>query len=97
LKPASTTPRSYGRRHRSWHHGNVHATHNERRRGQRPGNHGQVPATHNERCREQLPEHYDQLPLLCSGFCSKLRAQRRGTSLGPFVCGARVFSLCLSH
>jgi hypothetical protein len=27
LKPASTTPRSYGRRHRSWHHGHVHATH----------------------------------------------------------------------
>jgi hypothetical protein len=34
LKPAPTTPRSYGRRHRSWHHGHVHATHNERRRGQ---------------------------------------------------------------
>ena len=33
LKPASTTPRSNGRRHRSWHHGHVHATHNERRRG----------------------------------------------------------------
>jgi hypothetical protein len=32
LKPASTTPRSYGRRHRSWHYGHVHATHNERRR-----------------------------------------------------------------
>jgi hypothetical protein len=28
LKPASTTPRSYGRRHRPWHHGHVHATHN---------------------------------------------------------------------
>jgi hypothetical protein len=28
LKPASTTPRSYGCRHRSWHHGYVHATHN---------------------------------------------------------------------
>ena len=35
LKPVWTTPRSYGRRHRSWHHGHVHATHNERRRGQR--------------------------------------------------------------
>jgi hypothetical protein len=32
LKPAPTTPRSYGRRHRSWHHGHVRATHNERRR-----------------------------------------------------------------
>jgi hypothetical protein len=39
LKPASTTPRSYGRRHRPWHHGHVHATHNERRRGQRPVHH----------------------------------------------------------
>jgi hypothetical protein len=29
MKPASTTPRCYGRRHRSWHHGNLHATHNE--------------------------------------------------------------------
>ena len=29
-----------------------------------------------------------------SGFCSKLRAPRRGTSLGPFVCGARACSLC---
>jgi hypothetical protein len=35
VKPSLTTPRSYGRRHRSWHHGHVHATHNERRRGQR--------------------------------------------------------------
>jgi hypothetical protein len=33
----------------------------------------------------------------CSGFCSKLRAPRRGTSLGPFVCGARAFSLCSSQ
>ena len=33
LIPTSTTPRSYGRRHLSWHHGHVHATHNERRRG----------------------------------------------------------------
>jgi hypothetical protein len=32
LKTAATTPRSYGRRNRSWHHGHVHATHNERRR-----------------------------------------------------------------
>ena len=37
LKPAST-----GRRHRSWHHGSVHATHNERRRGQRRVHHDQV-------------------------------------------------------
>ena len=36
LKHAPTTPRSYGRRHRSWHHDHVHATHNERRRGKRP-------------------------------------------------------------
>jgi hypothetical protein len=42
LKPASATSRSYGRRHRSWHHGHVHATHNARRRGQRPAHHDQV-------------------------------------------------------
>ena len=41
LRPASTTPRSYGRRHRSWHHGHVHATHNERRCGKRPVHHDQ--------------------------------------------------------
>ena len=44
LKPASITPRSYGRRHRSWHHGHVHATHNEWRRGIRPVHHDQVHA-----------------------------------------------------
>ena len=44
LRPASTTPRSYGRRHRSWHHGHVYATHNERRRGKRPVHHDQVHA-----------------------------------------------------
>jgi hypothetical protein len=44
LKPASTTPRSYGRRYRSLHHGHVHATHNERRRVQRPIHHDQVHA-----------------------------------------------------
>jgi hypothetical protein len=27
-------------------------------------------------------------PLQCSGFCSKLRASQRGTSLASFVCGA---------
>ena len=42
LKPASNAPRSYGRRHRSWHYGHVHATHNERRRGKRPVHHDQV-------------------------------------------------------
>ena len=44
LKSASTTPRSYGRKHRPWHHGHVHATHNERRRGQRRAHHDQVHA-----------------------------------------------------
>jgi hypothetical protein len=43
LKPASTTPRSYGRRHRSCHYGQVHETHNERRREQRPVHRDQVP------------------------------------------------------
>jgi hypothetical protein len=77
LKPASTAPRSYGRMHRFWHHGHVHVTHNERRRGQRPlhydqlyawrrghrlGHRDQVPATHNERRRERRPEHHDQVP-----------------------------------
>jgi hypothetical protein len=44
LRPASTTPRCYGRRNRSWHHGHVHATHNEQRRGKRPVHHDQVHA-----------------------------------------------------
>jgi hypothetical protein len=75
LIPAST-PRSYGRRHRSWHHGHVRATHIERRRGQRPVHHDQVhawrrgrrpkhydkiSATHNERRRGQRPWHCDQI------------------------------------
>jgi hypothetical protein len=63
LKPAWTTPQSYGRRHRSWHHGHVHATNNERRREQRPRRNDEVPATHNERRCEQLPEHHDHPPL----------------------------------
>jgi hypothetical protein len=46
LRPASTTPRNYGRRHRSWHHGHVHTTHNERRCGKRPVHHDQVHAWH---------------------------------------------------
>ena len=37
-------PPSYGRRHRPWHHGHAHATHNERRRGKRPVHHDQVHA-----------------------------------------------------
>jgi hypothetical protein len=49
-----------GRMRRSWHHGHVHATHdeqapathNERRRGKRPGRNDEVPATNNERRRE---------------------------------------------
>ena len=44
MKLASTPPRSYGRRHRSWNHGHVLATHNERRRGKRPAHHDQVHA-----------------------------------------------------
>ena len=77
LKPASTTPRSYGRRYRSWHHGHVHATHNERRRVQRPvhhdqvnalrrghrlGHHDQAPATHIERRRGKRPGRNDEVP-----------------------------------
>ena len=130
LKPASTTPRSYGRRHRSWHHGHVHATHNERRREQRPVHHHQVhawrlghwpvhhdqaPATHNERYRGKRPGRNDEVPAThktsaaannglstttippCStaaSFEDELRAPHRGTSLGSFVCEARVCSLC---
>jgi hypothetical protein len=44
VEPASTTPRSYGRWHRPWHYGHVHATHNERCRGKRPVHHDQVHA-----------------------------------------------------
>jgi hypothetical protein len=76
LNPALTTPRSYGRRHRYWHHGHVHATHSERRRGQRPlhhdqvhawrlghrhGHHDQAPATHNERLRGKRPGRNDEV------------------------------------
>jgi hypothetical protein len=32
-------------------------------------------------------ECFPLTPLLCSGYCSKLRAPHRGSSLGPFVCG----------
>jgi hypothetical protein len=43
IAPLQKKPRSYGRRHRSWHYGQVHvavhATNNERRRGQRPLHH----------------------------------------------------------
>jgi hypothetical protein len=54
-------------------------------RGQKTGFNG-----HHRRVDQQffLP------PLYCSGFCSKLRASHWGTSLGPFVCGARAYSLC---
>jgi len=44
LKPASTTPRSYGRRHRSWHRGHIHAKHNERCHVHRPVHHDQLHA-----------------------------------------------------
>ena len=33
-------------------------------------------------------------PCSAAFFLSKLRAPHRGTSLGPFVCGARACSLC---
>jgi hypothetical protein len=33
------------------------------------------------------------IPLYWSGFCSKLRAPHRGTSLGPSMCGVRARSL----
>jgi hypothetical protein len=77
LKPASTTTRSYGRRHRPWHHGHVHDTHNERRRGKRPVHHDQVhalrrvnrpghhdysPAMHNERRHGKWPGRNDEVP-----------------------------------
>jgi hypothetical protein len=34
------------------------------------------------------------ISLLCSGFCTELKAPRRGTSLGSCVCGARARLLC---
>ena len=36
------------------------------------------------------------IPMWYSGFCIKLRVRHRGTSLGPFACGARACSLCSS-
>jgi hypothetical protein len=79
LRPASTTPRSYSRRHRPWHHGHVHAMHNERRRGKRPVHHDQVhawrlghrhghhdhsPAMLNERRRGKRPGRNDEVPAM---------------------------------
>jgi hypothetical protein len=40
-----------------------------------------------------LSTNYSDPPVF-SGFCSKLNAPHRGTSLGPFLCGFRAFSLC---
>jgi len=128
LRPASTTPRSYGRRHRSWHHGHVHATHNERRRGKRPVHHDQVHAWRlgigmgttiiHLRCTTSCAagnglgatmkylRHTTSAaannglsttiipPCSAASFEEELRAPHRGTSLGPFVCGARACSLC---
>jgi hypothetical protein len=60
-------------------HGHVHATHNERCRGQRPvhhhqvhawrrghwpGHHDQAPATHNERRRGKQPGRNDEVPAM---------------------------------
>jgi hypothetical protein len=36
-------------------------------------------------------------PRSAASFEEKLRASHRGTSLGPFVCGARACSLCSCH
>jgi hypothetical protein len=69
LKPASTTPRSYGRRYRPWHHGHAHATHNERRHGQRPVHHDQVNAWR----RGPRSGHHDQAPATHNALRSRKR------------------------
>ena len=69
LKPASTTTRSYGRRHRSWHYEpqaqpTVEAcVDNTAKLGRRhrSWHHGHVHATNNERRHGQRPLHHDQV------------------------------------
>ena len=39
-------------------------------------------------------QEFLSIPLTCCGFCSKLRAPHRGTSLGSCVCWARACLLC---
>jgi len=128
LKPASTAPRSYGQRHRPWHHGHLNVTHN----GGAAGNGlyttikymrsasgigmdttiKHLRRTTSGAARNVLGASVKYLrrttsaaannglsttidpPLVVQRVFSKLRAPRRGTSLGPFVCGARACSLC---
>ena len=103
LKPASTTPRSYGHRHRSWHHDHVHATHNERRRGQRPVQHDQVPCElnasagsnwakahiHKSRARFLLNPLYN-----VTAFVVNSEPHTGARPSVRWCCGARACSLC---
>jgi hypothetical protein len=67
-------------RQRPGHHGQVPATHNERRRGQRPGHHDQAPTTHNERRRGQRPgATIKYLHFTTSAAAGNGRAQRSST------------------
>jgi hypothetical protein len=81
-------------------------THNERRREQRPEHYDQVSLELNAGAGNRelsLSPHTKKLgtnsadpPCVVAFFCSKLKAPRRGTSFGPFVCGTRACLLCLS-
>jgi hypothetical protein len=45
---------------------------------------------------KELSTNSSDSTLYCRSFRSQLRAPHQGTSIGPFVCGARVCSLCSS-
>ena len=90
--PAKNNERRRG--HRLRHHDQVPATYSGRRCGQRPGHHDQLYRNPKSGRGQQLAKahikkaryEYFSTPLCCSGYCSKLRAPHRGTSLDSCVC-----------
>jgi hypothetical protein len=88
---------AWRRGHWPGHHDQAPVTHNEWHRGKRPGRNDEVPATHKTSAAANNGLSTTIIPP-CSAahFEEELRAPHRGTSLGPFVCGARASSLCKS-
>ena len=71
------------------------ATHNERHREKQPGRNDEVPATHKTSAAANNGLSTTAIPpCSAASFEEELRAPHRGSSLGPFVCGARACSLC---
>jgi hypothetical protein len=91
MKPASTAPRSYGRRHRSWHHGHAHATHNERRRGEKPAHHDQVNAC----CLGHRHGHHDHSPAMSTAFIPPCSAASFVVNLEPHTEARPSVRLCV--